>query len=68
MPNEPTKDEVLKHVSLLLAETVEALVPLIEATEPHPSPLGSMIHHPTPREVAASLSASANALRAIYPK
>lgn len=62
-----SQDQVLKQVALLLVDVVEQLAPLIRATQPHPSPLGSEIHHPTPNEIAASLIASADALRAIYP-
>ena len=66
MANEPTNDEILRSVSLLLAAVVDALAPLIQATQPQRSPLGSTIYLPEPKEVAASLSASANALRALY--
>jgi hypothetical protein len=66
MAKESTNEEILRRVSLLLADVVDALAPLVEATQPQRSPLGSTIYPPEPKDVAKSLSESANALRAMY--
>lgn len=61
-----TDQDKLRQIALLLAQTIDAVVPLIQATQPQRSPLGSEIHRPDPNEVAASLLASANALREAF--
>jgi len=62
----PTDYDALRLAALLLADAIDALAPLIQATQPQRSPLGSEIYPPEPKDVAASLSASANAIRAMY--
>ena len=68
MTTKHTSDEIFKQIAIVLADLIEAVAPLIEATQPHLGQFGGEIPRPAPVETAKELRSSAAALRLLYPK